>query len=66
MDRWYKNAAACYAFLQDVSAPHPEVDCREFKGSRWFTRGWTLQELLAPANVFFIPEIGPSSDVDGL
>ncbi|KAF4621896.1 hypothetical protein G7Y89_g14447 [Cudoniella acicularis] len=25
----------------------------DFKESRWFTRGWTLQELIAPRNVLF-------------
>ncbi|KAK8876865.1 HET-domain-containing protein [Apiospora arundinis] len=47
MYRWYKQSYICYAYLQDVS--HLE----EIEHSRWFTRGWTLQELLAPAEVVF-------------
>jgi hypothetical protein len=54
MFRWYQNAAICYAYLSDAAE---EVDVRvensAFRNSRWFTRGWTLQELLAPENVWF-------------
>jgi len=46
MFRWYHNAAKCYVYLSDVSANGPIQ-------SRWFTRGWTLQELLAPSSVEF-------------
>jgi ankyrin repeat protein len=57
MFRWYKNAAICYAYLADVPAG---VDCSDpnsnFFTSRWFTRGWTLQELLAPKTVRFYDE----------
>ena len=47
MFNWYRDAQICYAFLSDV--PSPE-DARRpwvsrFRGSRWFRRGWTLQEL---------------------
>lgn len=38
---WYKRSSICYAYLSDV----PKV---EFQHSRWFTRGWTLQETIAP------------------
>jgi hypothetical protein len=40
MYRWYKDAAVCYAYLADVLNANDNV---EFKHSRWFTRGWTLQ-----------------------
>jgi len=50
MFRWYRNASRCYVYLSDVSTRNWEVSFRE---SRWFTRGWTLQELLAPASVEF-------------
>jgi hypothetical protein len=61
MFRWYRNAARCYVYLSDVTAP-PLRDEREtdlllwdshFRKSGWFTRGWTLQELLAPSMVEF-------------
>ena len=64
MFSWYRNAARCYAYLADVSANEaPDDDMSKqltsypwesaFRRSRWFTRGWTLQELLAPASVEF-------------
>jgi hypothetical protein len=61
MFRWYRNTARCYVYLSDVSAI-PSGDEREarslpwdseFQKSGWFTRGWTLQELLAPGVVEF-------------
>ncbi|USP81539.1 hypothetical protein yc1106_08813 [Curvularia clavata] len=55
MFQWYKNAAHCYVFLSDVSTETPECNDWEasFRASAWFTRGWTLQELIAPASVKF-------------
>ncbi|KAF2462404.1 heterokaryon incompatibility protein-domain-containing protein [Lineolata rhizophorae] len=50
MFAWYQNACICYAYLEDVSAS--DMD-EAFSSSRWFTRGWTLQELLAPRSVEF-------------
>jgi hypothetical protein len=54
MFRWYQNATICYAYLADVPAG---TDCKSddsaFCKSRWFSRGWTLQELLAPKTVHF-------------
>jgi hypothetical protein len=47
MFRWYRKAKVCYAYLSDVS------DIHDLSHSRWFTRGWTLQELIAPAQVQF-------------
>ncbi|KAF1816568.1 HET-domain-containing protein [Eremomyces bilateralis CBS 781.70] len=54
MFEWYRKARVCYAYLSDVSALsfRPTVSC--FKAIKWFTRGWTLQEFLAPADVQFI------------
>ncbi|KAH8656487.1 heterokaryon incompatibility protein-domain-containing protein [Tricladium varicosporioides] len=59
MFRWYQNAARCYVYLSDVSVRsqdgkfvHVEWESA-FCNSRWFTRGWTLQELLAPKVVDF-------------
>ncbi|RYP79640.1 hypothetical protein DL770_006589 [Monosporascus sp. CRB-9-2] len=55
MYRWYEKAQVCYAYLDDVTGggnrEHLEF---EFAKSRWFTRGWTLQELIAPSNVVFL------------
>lgn len=56
MFAWYRNAAVCYVYLVDV----PWVEVRDsedpwkyFRRSRWWTRGWTLQELIAPKQVGF-------------
>jgi ankyrin repeat protein len=61
MFRWYQNAAKCYVYLSDISTgEHPQSSVWEpaFKQSRWFTRGWTLQELLAPRLVEFFSRDG--------
>ncbi|KAL8831463.1 MAG: hypothetical protein Q9170_005278 [Blastenia crenularia] len=50
MFRWYKEAQLCYTYLSDVLTSSPDDFCY----SRWFTRGWTLQELLAPGIVTFV------------
>ncbi|RCI14274.1 hypothetical protein L249_6150 [Ophiocordyceps polyrhachis-furcata BCC 54312] len=46
---WYYKAKRCYAYLADVLYPKASVE-----RSEWFTRGWTLQELLAPSEVYFL------------
>jgi hypothetical protein len=64
MYRWYQGSAVCYAFLSDVRSTSDRTALNPIHGSlpggaedvassRWFTRGWTLQELIAPANVYF-------------
>ncbi|KAI1126213.1 HET-domain-containing protein [Nemania abortiva] len=54
MYRWYKESGVCYAFLSDVSEDDASLFFRRsLRDSRWFRRGWTLQELLAPNNVQF-------------
>ncbi|KAH6652182.1 HET-R [Truncatella angustata] len=65
MFRWYQNAQKCYAYLSDVYCDHGLADepARstwkiDFRKSRWFTRGWTLQELIAPAVVEFFSAEG--------
>ncbi|KAI1432334.1 HET-domain-containing protein [Xylaria sp. CBS 124048] len=50
MYKWYQQSAICFAYLSDVRHSSFEHD---FPRSRWFTRGWTLQELIAPRNVHF-------------
>jgi hypothetical protein len=66
MFRWYQRATKCYVYLSDVSVPKEVTDAESFRisweqafrRSRWFTRGWTLQELLAPASVEFFSKEG--------
>ncbi|EJF59911.1 HET-domain-containing protein, partial [Dichomitus squalens LYAD-421 SS1] len=51
---WYRDAVVCYAFLADVPVDEdPQSPRSRFRQSRWFRRGWTLQELIAPRNVVF-------------
>jgi hypothetical protein len=53
--RWYRRAEICYAYLDDVCPfEDPTKVSSSFRKSRWFTRGWTLQELLAPYEVVFL------------
>ena len=83
--RWYREAARCYVYLEDVSdlgeaglhgtpltTKQEQVDSsapqndhsfeppwyEAFRRSSWFTRGWTLQELLAPVFVEFFSKEG--------
>lgn len=51
----YRDSVICYAFLADVPPlREKDHDCfRHFRKSKWFTRGWTLQELLAPKRLDF-------------
>ncbi|KAI1380641.1 heterokaryon incompatibility protein-domain-containing protein [Hypoxylon crocopeplum] len=54
MFQWYKNAEVCYAYLSDVPKDSElSTTEEELAESRWFTRGWTLQELIAPSEVVF-------------
>ncbi|KAK0639879.1 hypothetical protein B0T16DRAFT_307820, partial [Cercophora newfieldiana] len=59
MYAWYRQAHTCIALLSDVEIPVPGLrvlsDVLEnwIGESRWFTRGWTLQELIAPRSVTF-------------
>ncbi|KAL6153466.1 hypothetical protein ACJQWK_11234 [Exserohilum turcicum] len=80
MFQWYKNAVRCYVFLSDVSASTStststgSILCRDWnvslRRSKWFTRGWTLQELIAPASVEFFScegqRIGDKASLDQL
>jgi len=60
MFRWYYEATLCYVYLADVPNPNDPTSTVEsaFPDSRWFTRGWTLQELLAPSSVQFFSREG--------
>ncbi|SMY26703.1 unnamed protein product [Zymoseptoria tritici ST99CH_1A5] len=61
MYRWYQNSSVCYVYLSDVSYDEDQAHAvsstpvweAAFRQSKWFTRGWTLQELLAPKVVRF-------------
>ncbi|KAM3066459.1 hypothetical protein ACMFMG_012044 [Clarireedia jacksonii] len=60
MFHWYRDATKCFVYLPDVSQPCSDsaVGSNEpwestFRKNEWFTRGWTLQELIAPASVDF-------------
>lgn len=60
MFRWYRDAAICFVYLSDVSVNDCSGDEETyvpwesaFMRSRWFTRGWTMQELIAPLSVEF-------------
>jgi hypothetical protein len=66
MFRWYRRASKCYVYLSDISVPEEVTNAEAFRitweeafrRSRWFSRGWTLQELLAPATVEFFSKEG--------
>ncbi|KAK1830421.1 HET-domain-containing protein [Podospora conica] len=51
MYRWYQRSVICYAYLSDLS-PSDSLDAA-LPSCRWFTRGWTLQELIAPSEMRF-------------
>ncbi len=73
MYRWYQDSAVCYAYLADVTSGSAVLEHAsqaahtEFSQSKWFTRGWTLQELIAPSLVIFFnktwQEIGTKSSL---
>ncbi|KAI0836743.1 heterokaryon incompatibility protein-domain-containing protein [Hypoxylon sp. FL0890] len=52
MFKWYRNARMCYVYLSDVD-DEPDSWEYQLRRSKWFTRGWTLQELLAPREIQF-------------
>jgi hypothetical protein len=66
MFRWYRNAKKCYVYLADVTILGCDADVQArqytweaaFRDSRWFSRGWTLQELIAPSMVEFFSKEG--------
>lgn len=54
MFQWYEQAQLCIVFLADVpSSDDVSASTSLFRQSRWFTRGWTLQELIAPHKISF-------------
>ncbi|KAM3081746.1 hypothetical protein ACMFMG_005192 [Clarireedia jacksonii] len=55
MFHWYRNAAQCYVYLSDVSTRGNSENYvnAQLRKSQWFTRSWTVQDLLAPTTVKF-------------
>ncbi|OAK95074.1 HET-domain-containing protein, partial [Phaeosphaeriaceae sp. SRC1lsM3a] len=69
MFQWYKNADMCYVYLEDINYQDLKAIYKDLKGSqegianynklrvlrsaRWFSRGWTLQELIASEKIRF-------------
>jgi hypothetical protein len=66
MFQWYRRADKCYVYLSDVSSPGFDTNNQlsrlpfelAFRASKWFSRGWTLQELIAPRSVEFFSQEG--------
>ncbi|KAF2266908.1 HET-domain-containing protein [Lojkania enalia] len=63
MYHWYGAAELCIVYLSDVppksAVEDPQSDAvlkEAFEKSRWFTRGWTLQELIASRKRVFLAE----------
>ncbi len=56
MFQWYQDAEVCFVFLSDFEWDPDRTDSEKLeklRACRWFTRGWTLQELIAPKNIRF-------------
>lgn len=71
MYQWYEKAEVCYAYISDYPfGTYKGVPGVSFSQSKWFTRGWTLQELIAPSYVVFFnrdwEEIGTKSSLRDL
>ncbi|KAI0120104.1 heterokaryon incompatibility protein-domain-containing protein [Nemania sp. FL0031] len=55
MFTWYERAKTCYIYLEDVPSSVPKEDMEEtFRKARWLTRGWTLQEFIAPRRLVLL------------
>lgn len=68
---WYSHAEVCYVFFADVSdAESPHAPDSRFRRSMWFTRGWTLQELIVPWGTVFLSKewrmIGTKASLAGV
>ena len=70
MFEWYRKAPVCYAYLSDVPSGDSHLDWGStLFSSRWFQRGWTLQELLAPKQLRFYDQewtfVGTKASISG-
>ena len=69
MFHYYRNSQVSYTYMADVPShkEDPRAANSSFRTSKWFTRGWTLQELVAPLYVTFFDhdwnEIGTKSSL---
>ncbi|KAK7444089.1 hypothetical protein VKT23_015487 [Stygiomarasmius scandens] len=55
MYQYYLDGSVCYVYLSDARKEEDLTSLKStFRQSRWFTRGWTLQELLAPTYIVFL------------
>ncbi|KAK8030162.1 HET-domain-containing protein [Apiospora rasikravindrae] len=63
MFQWYENSVVCYAYISDM-LPDENLS-HGLKKSRWVTRGWTLQELIAPSTIRFFDRDWCKREGDG-
>ncbi|KAI0149475.1 heterokaryon incompatibility protein-domain-containing protein [Xylariaceae sp. FL1272] len=56
MFKWYSSAKECFAYLVDYKLSSAGSSFEYLEKSRWFQRGWTLQELIAPSSVLFFDQ----------
>jgi len=54
MYRWYQKSAMCYVVLEDLFTYQASTTLADLQKCKWFTRAWTLQELIAPRAVVFV------------
>ncbi|KAH7120589.1 heterokaryon incompatibility protein-domain-containing protein, partial [Dactylonectria macrodidyma] len=68
MFKWYKNSSVCYAALEDLHTNKESTTLSDLEKCRWFTRGWTLQELIAPEKLIFFNtnwvEVGSKTELE--
>ena len=71
MFEYYSHSYVCYVYLSDV----PPFENRtfweiQFRRSKWHSRGWTLQELIAPKTLIFMAKdwtrIGTKSELSSV
>lgn len=68
MFAWYRRSAVCFVYLEDLGQDESHLE--KLEKCRWFTRGWTLQELLAPSEMRFFNagwvQFGTKASLGGL